>query len=125
MGKVGSRMASTSSHSTSIIVTLRSTGSGFVEILMYQSLSELLHLLESTTFGSHRVECFQLSLEELGDLCIFSSCLSFPSSVHFSGRMCHRSIETSRSTCTLLDEFFFVSHNYQHVGRYSSSVSHH
>ena len=61
-------MASFFSHSSSNISPLGSSGGGFVGIFMYQSMSALLYLVESATFGSFGVEHFQLSLDVSGEL---------------------------------------------------------
>ena len=70
MAEVDSRMASSSSHSSSSVSTLVTTGSGFVGILMYQSLAALLHPGESTTSGTLGFECFQPFLDLSGKLYI-------------------------------------------------------
>ena len=59
MKKVGFRVTSSSSHNSSGISTLGSTGCGSLAPLMYQSMSALLHLGKSTAFGTLGVECFQ------------------------------------------------------------------
>ena len=46
---------------------------------------------------------FHQFLDIPGELCISSSFISIPNPVHVSGRTCHRSVHTSKSSCTLLD----------------------
>ena len=52
MGKIGSSMAFSWSHSSSGISTLGSTRDQFVGIFMYQSISALLYLGKSTASGN-------------------------------------------------------------------------
>ena len=85
-------------------------------------MSALLHFGKSRTSRSLGVECFQPSLDITGKLCNSSSCISSPHSVQVSSRTCHRSIQISNSSGTLLDVGSLNSHNFQHVGRHSSSV---
>ena len=49
------------------------------------------------------VECIPPSLDVSGKLCLSSSCISSSSSVKISGRTCHRSIQTSDSSDTMLE----------------------
>ena len=58
MGKIGSTVASSSSHSLGRISTFGSTRGGSAGILTHKSISALLHLAESTTSGSLGVEHF-------------------------------------------------------------------
>ena len=118
-----SRVVSSSFHSSSSISTLGSTRSECLAILTYQSVSALLHLGKSTASEIPAVEHFQSSLDLSGELCISSSCNSYPRSVEVSSRTCHKSTQNSNSSCTLLDVGFFTSHSSQHVGRYSLLVS--
>ena len=76
MGKVGSGMPSSSSHSSSSISTFDSARGWCNGILTYQSVSGLLHLGESITSGILVIEHFQPSLEVSGELCISISCIS-------------------------------------------------
>ena len=71
-------MASSSLYSPNSISPMESTGGGFFGILTYKSMSALLHLGEYATSGSLGVECFQLSLDISGELCISSSCICSP-----------------------------------------------
>ena len=70
------------------------------------------------------VECFQVTLAVSGKLGFYFFCVSCNSSVHFSGRTCHSSIQASDSSHMLLDEGVFDSHCCPHVGIHYSSVSH-
>ena len=76
IGKVGSRVAYSFWHSLGSLLTLASTWGGYVGVLTYQSLSALLHLEESTTFGSLAIECFQPSLGIWGESCVSSFYIS-------------------------------------------------
>ena len=71
------------------------------------------------------VECFQLSLDISGNLCVFSSCISSSGSVQVSGRTCQRSSQTVDSCGTMLDGGSLAPHSFQHVGRHSLVVLHH
>ena len=119
VGKVGSKMASSSLHNSDGILTLESIRGGSFGILKYQSMSPLLHLGKSVPFGSIEVEGFQSALNILVELCIFSSALvplvlSKFLVEHVTGQfgflifMAHYWMET------------LISHSSQHVGRYSS-----
>ena len=123
MGKHGSRVAPSSSHSSGSISTFESTGGGTVGIATYQSMSALLYLGEPTTCRSLGVECFRPSLDIYGDLCVSCSCISSPSSVQVSGIIYQQSIQTTYSTGTLLDGGSLASHSFQHAGRHSSPMS--
>ena len=118
MGKIGSRMASSSFQSSSSISTLRSTRSGFVGILIHQAMSLLLYVEEVPTSVSLGVECFQPSLDISGELCISSSLNS--TSIHISGRTCHKSCQASNSSRTSLERGSLASQNTLHIRRYSS-----
>ena len=76
-GVNSSRMVS-SLHSLSDFSGLGSTGDGFVGILMYQSISALLHLGEYVTSGCLQVEHFQSSFAFSGELHISFSGILFP-----------------------------------------------
>ena len=117
-GKVGSRVAASSLHRWASISTLGSTGGGSVCILRCQSMSSLLHLGKCTTSESLGVEHFQPSLVHSGEFYVSYSCM-------ISRRTCHRSIQTSYSSGTLLDGHFLASHSSQHVGRHFSLLSYH
>ena len=71
MGKVGCRIASSSSQSPSGISILGSTRGVSVSILLYQSMSPLLHLEEIINSGCLRVDFFQPPSEVSGVLCIY------------------------------------------------------
>ena len=95
MRKVSSRVACSFWYSSGSISNLGSTGAGSVGIhLIYQSLSAILHLGKSTICGSLGVVCIQPSPYRSGELCIFSSYTSSPSSVQVSCRICYRLIQT-------------------------------
>ena len=116
---------SSSWHSSSGISTGGSTRCWFFYILSYQSMSVLLYLGESATFGNLLVECFQPSVDTSGELCI-SSCISSPSSVQIFGTTCHRSIQTPIIVVApLLDGGSLDSHSSQYIWRYSSLMSYH
>ena len=91
---------------------------------MYQLMLALLQLGESDIFGKHGVKHFQLSKDVSGELKI-SSCVSSPHSVQVSGRMCHRLMQISSPSCSLLGGVFLVSYSSQHLGRCYLSISHH
>ena len=91
-------------------------------MVIYQSVSMLLHLGESSATGSLGVECLQPSLEVLGKLQISSSGISSPSFVHISDRQWNRSIQTSNSSHILLNGWSFTST--PHVGRHFLLMSH-
>ena len=80
-------------------------------------MSTLLHLGKSISCGSLGIECFQFSLDIWNELCVFLFCFSCPSSVQASGRTCHRSIQTSHSSYTLLNGGSLASHSPQHLKR--------
>ena len=60
-----------------------------------------------------------------GRLCVFSSSISFSSSVQVSGRTCQGSTQTFYSGGTMLEGGSLASHSSQHVERCSSVLSHH
>ena len=71
------------------------------------------------------VECIQTIIEVLGYLCITTTCINSFSFLQVSSGTCHKSIQTSHSSGTMLDGGSLASHSSQDVGRCSSSVSHH
>ena len=125
MGKVGSRVAPAAPHNSSCILSLQLTRDWSVGILMFQAISAMLHLGMSTTSRSLGVEHFQPPLDISGELYVSLSCISSLGSVQVSGVACHRSIQNSYSSGTLLDEGSLASHSSQLVGRHSLMVSHH
>ena len=68
---------------------------------------------------------FQTSLDILDKLCISSSCITSPSFVKVSNIACHRSIQTSNSSLTLLDGGSLATHSSQDAGRHSQVMSNH
>ena len=120
--KVGSRMASSSLHSSNSVSTLESTEAGSVSILTYQSMSALLHLVKSTTSGSLGFEHFSPSVNISVELCISFFKINSPNSVPFSGRTCDRWIQTCNSSGTMLSGGSIACHSSQHDGRHSLSV---
>ena len=125
LGKVDSRVTPASSHNSDCLSPLRSTRGRSVVILIHQSMSALLHLGKLTNSGSLGFECFQPPQDISYQLCVSSSLYSSNGSVQDSVRTCHKSIQTSYSSGTLLDGGSLASHSSQHVGRHSSLVSHH
>ena len=123
-GKVDSRVAPASSHSSGCISSLGLTRIGSVGNLTYQSMSVLLNLGKSITSRSLGVECFQPPLDTLGELCASSFSFSSPCSFQAFDGICQRSIHASYSSGNLLDEGSLASHHSQYVERHSSSVSH-
>ena len=115
-------MAHSCLQSSDSISYLESVGVRYVGMFIYQSTSALLHLGKSTTSQSLRVECFQLSLDTSGELCVSSSFIYSPSSLQVSGRPDHRSFQTFSSD-TLFDRGSLASHSLQPIGRHSSSGS--
>ena len=111
--KVGSKIASSSSHSSNGISNFGLTGGGSVSILTYHSMSALL----DATSRNLGVECFQPSMDISDELCN-SSCLGSPSSVQVSGRTCHKSIQNCNSGYSLLDGGSLASHSSQNFGRH-------
>ena len=93
-----------------------STGGGSLGILMYQSMSMLLHLGKSPISGNLEVEHFQLPLDISGQLCVSSSSFSSPGSVQVPVRTWQRSMYSSD---TFWDGVSLASHNSQCVGRHS------
>ena len=63
-------------HIAQAAFSLESARGGSVGILVYQSMSGLLHLGKSPITGIIGVECFQRALELSGELCVSSSCFS-------------------------------------------------
>ena len=125
MGKTSFRVASPSSYCTDSFLALGSTRGRSVDSLTYQLMSLLLYSGRSITSRSLQVECIQPSLAVLGELYVSSSSIKFAGSVQVSSRTCHKLIQTSQSSGSLLDGGSLASHSSQHVGRCSSSVSHH
>ena len=92
---------------------------------MYQSILAQLYFGISTSSGSLRIECFSTTPGHIRHtLCVSYLHLSCPGPVPFSGKTCHRSIQTSYSSGTLLDGGSLASHSSNHVGRHSSSIAH-
>ena len=86
------------------------------------SLTTLWKTITSRSLG---VECIQPSMIVSGMLCISSYCINSSNSVQVSGRTCHKSIQISHSSGIMFDGISLACHRSQHVGRHSSSVSHH
>ena len=107
------------------ISTWGSTRGGSVGILMFYTVSAVLHLGNSITSGDLGVECIHPSFDISGNLCLSSCCISSSHSVQVSGRTCHRSIQTFGSSSVMLDGCSLAFHNSQHVGRNSSALSCH
>ena len=103
---------------------LGSVRGGSAGILSYHSMLALLHLGNTTTSGDLGVECLQQSLDVSGKLCVSSSCINSSSSVHVSGRTCHRSTQNFDTGGTMLDGGSLTSHSSQHVGRHPLALSH-
>ena len=82
----------------------------------------IIHLGESTTSGSLGVKDFN-PLWTYKVRYISPYCMSPPSSVQVSDKVCDRSIQISDTYCTLLDGGSLPLHISQHVGRYSWFVS--
>ena len=74
---------------------------------------------------SYGVECLQPSMEVSGELCISSSHVNSCSVVQVPSETCHKSIQTSYSSGTMLDGGSLAFHSSHHVGRHSSLMSHH
>ena len=105
---------SSSSYSFSGILNLGSPRGVFRDLLIYQSMSALLHYKECVTSWRLVVECLLPSMAASGELCIFSSFISSNSSVQISDRTCHRLVQTSDPCWTLLVGYFFAFHgNFQ------------
>ena len=61
-------------------------------VITTQTVGEL-YFGKSTTCGSLGVEYNKLSLDISGELCVSSSCISYPSSIQVYSRTCHRKIQ--------------------------------
>ena len=118
----GPTVAPASSHISGCISSLELTGVGSLGVFTYQSISVLLHLGKFTTFGCLGIEHFQPPLDISCELCASSSRFSSPGSIQVPGRMSERSF---RLHILVYGGGFLASHRSQHVGRQSSSVSHH
>ena len=114
MGNFSSRMASSSSHNSTNVSNLGSTGGGHVGVLIYQSIPTLLLFGKSFTSGSLWVEDFQPIISVLSEFCTLSFNVSSDSSVQIYGRTFHRLIHTSDSYSTLLDEGSLDSQDIPH-----------
>ena len=112
-------MAFFSLHCPNCISTLGSTRVGSVGIIMFWTVSGVLHL-EKSTSGGLGVEYIQSSLDILGKLCLSTYCISSSGYVQVSGRKFHTSIQTIDSRGTMLDGG--SPHSSQHVGRCSSAL---
>ena len=100
-GQVASEVAS-SSYCSSCISALGSTRGGSVGILMYHSLSVILHLWKiHYLWGALGLNTFNHPWTYQVKLHLSPCYISFSSSV--SGRTCHRSIQTVDSSGTVLD----------------------
>ena len=115
-------MASSSSHNWCGISNYRSTRGDSVGIFTYQLIAASLHPWKCTTSGTLGIKCFQQSLDISGELCVSSFFISLPSFVPSFSTTCHRSIQTSHSSCFLLGGGSLACHSSQCVGRHSSSV---
>ena len=114
MGKVGSRMASSSLHSSNGF-SIFAFNWRLISWHPHIPMPVLLHLGESATSGSLGVEHFQPFLDVSGN---------FLSTVKVSDRTYQMPIQTSNSICTLVDGGSLASHSSQYVGRCLSSESH-
>ena len=74
-------------------------------------------------FGSLVVECFQPPCTYQLSFLFPLSCISFPCSVHVSGRTCYRSIQTYYYSGSSLYGGCLVSQSSQHIEKHSSSLS--
>ena len=75
--------------------------------------------------GAIWLKCFQLIPGYMsGELCVSSFTFSSHGSIQLPGRTCHRSIQTSYSSSTLMDGGSLSSHSSQYVVRCSPSESH-
>ena len=83
MRNVGSNMAPTSSHSLGCLSSLESTKDGSAAVLMYQSMSVILHLGKSTTSGILGVESLQPPLDLSSGFICFLLLHWFPSFAKF------------------------------------------
>ena len=108
-------MASSSSNSSGSSLILGSTGGGSIGILMYQSTSALLYHGKSTSSGSLGDKHFQPSFDISGELHISSCWISYPSSVQDFSITFHKSMQTSNSSCTMLDRGSLASHCSGHM----------
>ena len=75
----------------------------------------------SRRFG---VECILPSMEVSGKFCLSSSSNNSSSTVHVSSGTCHKSVQTSYSSGTMLDGGSLASHSSQHIRECCSSVLH-
>ena len=118
-------MAPPSFNSAGCISSLGSTTGRSVGVLLYQSMSAVLHFGKSKPSGCPGVECFQPSLDISGKLLVSFSNLSSPASTQVPEKTCHRSAQTSNSSGTLLYGGSLASYSSQYIGRHSSLVSYH
>ena len=89
---------------------------------MYQSKSALLQSGMTVTSRKFGVEFTQPSMEV--ELCVSFSSINSSSVVQVSSETCHKSIQTSYFSGTMLDGGSLAFHSSQYVGRHCSSVSH-
>ena len=108
MKDVSSRVASSSSHSSGSVSTLGSPRGGSIGIHTYQSMTATLHLRKSIILQV-------LGLNAFNHLWIGQASYVFPTPTliplvlsRFFSRTCQRSIQTSDSRCTLLEEDFLL-----------------
>ena len=118
IGDGWSRVASSSLDTSSSISSLGLTKGGPGGILIYQSMSGLLHLARSATSGYIWVEYFQFHVDISGGLCIFFYYSSPLVLSQVSSRTCHRSIQTYSYGFSLLEWGSLASLSSQHVGSY-------
>ena len=101
--KVDSRVASSSSHSWGSMPILGSNGCGSVVSSCTNQYQHYYTLDNALSLGALGLGMLISILGHLCELCHFSSCISYPSSVQVSGRLCHGSFQTSYSSGILLD----------------------
>ena len=121
MGMVDFRVAPSFSHGLCCVSTMGSTKCGSHGMFKYQC-QQYYTLENPLPLGALGLNTFNHSWTS-GELCVFFSCISSPSSVQVSGRSCHSSAQISYASGTLLDGGSFSSYSSQYFGRHSSMVS--
>ena len=126
-GSVGCQVAPASSHSSDCISSLRVSQRWicwFPHVPINVNVCTLWKV--HCVWEALGFESFQPSLNIYQVSYVFPpSSVSSPGLIQVPGRTCHRSIQILYSSDTLLDGGSLVSHISQHVGRHSSSMSHH
>ena len=124
MRKVGPQVPSSSSHSPTSFPVL-GVNQRWICWLPHIPIQVIFIILFSSHYLQELWGWIHSAIHGNSDeVCISPSSVNSSSVVHISSGTCHKSIQTSYSSGTMLDGGFLSSHSSQQVDRHSLSVSH-